>query len=58
MRTLNYFLADASNHKARAQQWDFIGEFIQANLKHRVLLSWTADMDNNYQNMATILEYH
>ena len=36
MRTLKYFLSDADNHKARVNQIYFIGEFIQANVKHRV----------------------
>ena len=30
MRTLKYFLADATKHKARVHQLDFIGEFLQA----------------------------
>ena len=38
MRTLNYFLADASKHKARVQQLNFIGEFLQANVKHGVFV--------------------
>ena len=41
MRTLKYFLADAAKHKARVHQLDFIGAFLQANVKNRVLLSWT-----------------
>ena len=36
MRTLKYFLEDSSNDKARVQQLDSIGEFIQANVKHIV----------------------
>ena len=35
MKKLKYFLADISNHKARVNQLDFIGAFIQANVKHR-----------------------
>ena len=41
MRTLNYFLTDAAKHKARVHQLDFIGSFLQAKVKNRVLLSWT-----------------
>ena len=35
MRTLNYFLADTAKHKARVHQIDFIGTFLQANVKNR-----------------------
>ena len=38
MRTLKYFLADASKHKARVHKLDFIGEFLQANVKDRVFV--------------------
>ena len=38
MSTLNYFLADAAKHKARVHQLDFIGEFLQANVKNRVFV--------------------
>ena len=34
--TLNYFLADAANHKSIVHQLDFIGLFLQANAKHKV----------------------
>ena len=37
MRTLKYFLADAAKHKARVHQLDFIGAFLQAKVKNRVL---------------------
>ena len=36
MRTLKYFLADAEKHKARVHHLDFIGAFLQANVKNRV----------------------
>ena len=36
MRTLNYFLADASKHKARVHQLDFIRAFLQAKVKNRI----------------------
>ena len=38
MRTLKYFLADASKHKARVHQLDFIGAFLQAKVKNRVFV--------------------
>ena len=34
MRTLKYFLADTSKHKARVHQLDFIGVFLQAKIKN------------------------
>ena len=38
MRTLKYVLADATKHKARVHQLDFIVEFLQAKFKNRVFL--------------------
>ena len=38
MRNMKYFLADAYKHKARVHQFDFIGAFLQANVKHRVFV--------------------
>ena len=38
MRTLKYFLEDAAKHKARVHQLDFIGSFLQANVKNRVFV--------------------
>ena len=38
MRTLKYFLVDAEKHKARFHQLDFIGAFLQANVKNRVFV--------------------
>ena len=35
MRTLKYFLADPAKHKARVNQLDFIGAFLQAKVKNR-----------------------
>ena len=37
MSNLKYSLSYAANHKSRVHQLDFIGSFIQANIKHRVL---------------------
>ena len=36
MRTLKYFLADATKHKAIVHQLDFIGALLQAKVKNRV----------------------
>ena len=58
MRTLKYFLADEAKHKARVHQLDFIGAFLQANVKDRVLLSWTKDMKLILQNIQNTLEDH
>ena len=38
MRTLKYFLADAAENKARVNQLDFIGAFLQAKVKSRVFV--------------------
>ena len=38
MRTLKYFLADAAKHKARVQQLNLIGAFLQAKVKNRVFV--------------------
>ena len=38
MRTLKNFLADAAKHKARVHQLDFIGAFLQANVKNRAFV--------------------
>ena len=40
MRTLKYFLADASKHKARVHQLDFIGAFLQAKVENRVFVKF------------------
>ena len=39
MRTLKYFLADATKNKARVHQLDFIGEFLQEKVKNRVFVN-------------------
>ena len=38
MRTLKYFLADATKHKEKFHQLYFIGAFLQAKVKHRVFV--------------------
>ena len=35
MRNFKYFLVDAAKHKARVHQLDFIGAFLQSNVKSR-----------------------
>ena len=59
MRTLKYFLADAAKDKARFHQLDFIGAFLQANVKDRFFfLSCTKDMKLIFQNTHNTLEEH
>ena len=38
MSTLKYFLADATKHKARVHQLDFIGALLQEKVKNRVFV--------------------
>ena len=57
MRTLKYLLADATKHKSRVHQLDFIGAFLQAKVKNRVFLSWTLGIQIIFQNMQSTLEY-
>ena len=38
MRTLKYFLADATKHKTRVHKFDFIGALLQAKVKNRVFV--------------------
>ena len=38
MRNLEYFLADSVKYKAILNQLDFIGAFLQENVKHRVFV--------------------
>ena len=38
MSTFKYFLSDAAKHKARVHQLDFIGPFLQAKVKNRVIV--------------------
>ena len=48
MGTINFFSADSSKHKARVHQLDFIGAFLQANVKNIVFVKFTVDMENNF----------
>ena len=45
MRTLKYLLSDSAKHKAIVHQIDFIGAFLQANVKDRVFVK----LDNTYE---------
>ena len=58
MRNLKYFLADAAKHKAGVHQLYFIGAFLQAKEKNRVLSSWTLDIQIIFKNMHSNLEEH
>ena len=40
MSNLKYFLADATKHKSRVHQLDFIGELLQAKFKNRVFVKF------------------
>ena len=44
MRTLKYFLADATKHKARFHQLEVIGALLQAKLNNRVFVK----LDSRY----------
>ena len=44
MRTLKYFLAGATKHKARVQQLYFIGELLQTKVKNRLFVK----LDSRY----------
>ena len=38
VRTLKYFLADATKHKSRVNQLDFIGSLLQSKVNNRVFV--------------------
>ena len=44
MRTLKYFLEYASKNKSRVHQLYFIGQFLQANVKHIIIVK----LDSKY----------
>ena len=46
MRTLKYFLADTTKHKARVPQLYFIGSFLQAKVKNRLFVN----LDSRYKD--------
>ena len=43
-RTQKYFLADATEHKARVHQLDFVGAFLQSKVNNRVFMK----LDSRY----------
>ena len=52
MRTLKYFLVDASKHKERFHQLDFIGAFLQAKVKNRVFVKLDIRYTYNFLEYA------
>ena len=52
MRTLKYFLVDATKHKARFHKLYFIGSFLQENFKSRVFIK----LDSRYVDYFTEYE--
>ena len=46
MRTLKYFLADETKHKARVHQLDFIGAFLQEKVNNKVFVK----LDSRYSD--------
>ena len=59
MITLKYFLVDAAKHKSRVYQLDFIGAFLQANIKDRVFVKLDKrDMKLIFQSIHNTLEDH
>ena len=49
MSTLKHFLEDATKHKARFHQLDFIGEFLKSKVKNRVFVK----LDSRYADHFT-----
>ena len=49
-------MADATKHKSRVHQLDFIWEFLQAKVNNRVFKSWIIDIHINIQKMRSNLE--
>ena len=58
MRTMNYFLEDSVNHKARLHQLDCIGVFLQANVKQRVFLNLDIIYGEYFPKYSNYLEDH
>ena len=48
MRTLKYFLTDATKHKARVHQLYFIGELFQAKVKNRIFVKLDSRYTENF----------
>ena len=51
-----YFLADAAKNKARVHQLDFIGAFLQSEVKNRVFVKLDLIYTDFFQNMHSTLE--
>ena len=51
MKNLRYFRADASKHKSRLYQVDFIGAYLQANVKHIVFVKLASTYGKISQNI-------
>ena len=56
MRTLKYFLAYATKHKAIVHQLYFIGAFLKAKVKNRVFVKLDMRYTDYFQNMQSTLE--
>ena len=58
MNTLKYFLVDDDKHKAIVHQFYFVVEVLKADVKHRVFVKCTVDMEDHSHSMPNILEDH
>ena len=56
MRTLKYFLADATKHKARVYQLYFIGAFLQAKVKDIVFVKLDSRYTDHFPEYAKYFE--
>ena len=56
LRTLKYFLADATKHKAIFRQLDFIGSFLQAKVKNRLFVRLDSRYIDYFLNIQSTLE--
>ena len=57
-RNLKFFLADDIKHKAIVYQLDFIGSFLQANVKHRVFVKLESSYGEYFQEYGSFWEDH
>ena len=55
MRTLKYFLADVTKHKAIVHRLYFIGAFLQEKAKTDSLSGWIIGIQIIFQNMQSTL---
>ena len=58
MRNLKYFLEDAVNQKATANQLYFIGAFLQAKLKNRVVVKLDCRYADYFWKRLEIIEVY